>query len=169
MDSATVGPMTRIDVVTADDIDDLVESVAGLFAEDGGRFDATMDTTWPARGGATYYRGLVGDDACLLALARDDDGRALGHLVGKQTGPDDLRLVKIAILESIRVFPHARNRGVGAALVARFFEWGRAQGWRVRDYRTGRKAARVGMLTAAVAGAVTGSVAAGVALRRRTR
>jgi hypothetical protein len=39
----------------------------------------------------------------------------------------------------------------------------------VRDYRTGRKAARVGMATAAVAGAVTGSVAAGVALRRRTR
>jgi HAD superfamily hydrolase (TIGR01490 family) len=43
----------------------------------------------------------------------------------------------------------------------------RANGWRVRDYRTGRKAARVGLLTAAAAGAATGSVAAGMAIRRR--
>jgi HAD superfamily hydrolase (TIGR01490 family) len=43
----------------------------------------------------------------------------------------------------------------------------REQGWRVRDYRTGRKAARAGLLTGAVAGAVTGAVAAGVAVRRR--
>jgi len=43
----------------------------------------------------------------------------------------------------------------------------RREGWRVRDYRTGRKAARLGLFGAAVAGAVTGSVAAAVALRRR--
>jgi HAD superfamily hydrolase (TIGR01490 family) len=43
----------------------------------------------------------------------------------------------------------------------------RANGWRVRDYRTGRKAARAGLLAAAVAGAVSGGVAAGVAIRRR--
>jgi len=52
---------------------------------------------------------------------------------------------------------------------SRLRDHARAQGWRVRDYRTGRKAARVGVLTAAVAGAATGSVAAAVALRRRTR
>ncbi|MGH3496585.1 MAG: HAD family hydrolase [Nocardioidaceae bacterium] len=45
----------------------------------------------------------------------------------------------------------------------------KAHGWRIRDYRTGRKAARAGMLAAAVAGAATGSVAAAVALRRRVR
>ncbi len=45
----------------------------------------------------------------------------------------------------------------------------RSQGWRIRDYRTGRKAARLGLVTAAAAGAVTGSVAAGVALRRKVR
>ncbi|HSX66242.1 HAD-IB family hydrolase [Nocardioides sp.] len=38
-------------------------------------------------------------------------------------------------------------------------------GWRVRDYRTARKAARTGLITAAVAGAVAGG--AGVALRGR--
>ncbi len=43
----------------------------------------------------------------------------------------------------------------------------RAQGWRVRDYRTGRKAARTGLVLGAAAGAMTGAVAAGVALRRR--
>jgi len=41
------------------------------------------------------------------------------------------------------------------------------QGWRVRDYRTGRKAARAGLLGAGLAGAVGGVVAAGAALRRR--
>ena len=40
-------------------------------------------------------------------------------------------------------------------------------GWRVRDYRTGRKAARVGLLVGALAGAASGTVAAGVALRGR--
>ncbi len=43
----------------------------------------------------------------------------------------------------------------------------RAQGWRTRDYRTGRKAARTGLVLGATAGAVSGAVAAGVALRRR--
>jgi HAD superfamily hydrolase (TIGR01490 family) len=42
-------------------------------------------------------------------------------------------------------------------------------GWRVRDYRTGRKAARAGLLIGAVTGAATGAVAAGVAVRGRRR
>ena len=50
---------------------------------------------------------------------------------------------------------------------ARLRAHARALGWRVRDYRTGRKAARAGALVGAVAGAATGTVAAGVALRRR--
>lgn len=43
----------------------------------------------------------------------------------------------------------------------------KAQGWRIRDYRTGRKAARAGLATAAVAGGISGAVAAGAAVRRR--
>lgn len=50
---------------------------------------------------------------------------------------------------------------------ARLRDHAKAQGWRVRDYRTGRKAARAGVFTAAVAGAVAGTAAAGNALRRR--
>ncbi|RNL62266.1 HAD-IB family hydrolase [Nocardioides marmoriginsengisoli] len=45
----------------------------------------------------------------------------------------------------------------------------KAEGWRIRDYRTGRKAARAGAFTAAVAGAAVGTVAAGTAIRRRLR
>lgn len=52
---------------------------------------------------------------------------------------------------------------------ARLRAYARHQGWRIRDYRTGRKAARAGLLAAAVAGAATGAVAAGTAVRRRTR
>ncbi len=50
---------------------------------------------------------------------------------------------------------------------ARLRPHAKQQGWRIRDYRTGRKAARAGVFTAAVAGAATGAVAAGVAVRRR--
>ncbi|PVG82498.1 HAD-IB family hydrolase [Nocardioides gansuensis] len=50
---------------------------------------------------------------------------------------------------------------------ARLRAHARAQGWRIRDYRTGRKAARVGLVVGAVAGAASGAVAAGVALRGR--
>jgi phosphoserine phosphatase len=45
----------------------------------------------------------------------------------------------------------------------------RASGWRIRDYRTGRRAARAGLVGAAVAGAAVGSLAAATAVRRRLR
>lgn len=41
--------------------------------------------------------------------------------------------------------------------------------WEVRDFRTGRKAAKVGIPAAGAAGLVAGGVLAGSALRRRTR
>jgi HAD superfamily hydrolase (TIGR01490 family) len=52
---------------------------------------------------------------------------------------------------------------------ARLREHARAHGWRMRDYRTGRRAARAGLLTAAVVGGATGSVAAILAIRRKVR
>jgi HAD superfamily hydrolase (TIGR01490 family) len=48
---------------------------------------------------------------------------------------------------------------------ARLRAYARDQGWRIRDYRTGRKAARAGLVVGGVAGAISGAVAAGVALR----
>lgn len=43
----------------------------------------------------------------------------------------------------------------------------REHGWRIRDYRTGRKAARAALVAAALAGAASGALAAGVAVRGR--
>jgi phosphoserine phosphatase len=43
----------------------------------------------------------------------------------------------------------------------------RARGWEVRDFRTGRKAAKVGVPAAAGAGALAGGVVAALALQRR--
>ncbi|GHF56183.1 hydrolase [Streptomyces mashuensis] len=45
----------------------------------------------------------------------------------------------------------------------------REHGWRLRDYRTGRKAARIGIPAAAGAGALAGGAAAAIALHRRSR
>jgi hypothetical protein len=45
----------------------------------------------------------------------------------------------------------------------------RAEGWRLRDYRTGRKAAKIGIPAAAGMGAVTGGVLAALAARKRYR
>ncbi|MFX4295307.1 HAD family hydrolase [Streptomyces bohaiensis] len=45
----------------------------------------------------------------------------------------------------------------------------RERGWRLRDYRTGRKAVRFGVPAAAAAGALAGGTAAALALRRKRR
>ena len=51
---------------------------------------------------------------------------------------------------------------------ARLRAHAREHGWRVRDYRTGRKAVKIGVPTAAAAGALAGALAAASA-RRRSR
>jgi len=48
-------------------------------------------------------------------------------------------------------------------------EHARRNRWRTRDYRTGRKAVRVGLVAAGLAGAAGGIVAAAVSMRRRSR
>ncbi|MEV4760738.1 HAD-IB family hydrolase [Micromonospora sp. NPDC049559] len=45
----------------------------------------------------------------------------------------------------------------------------RLRGWEVRDFRTGRKAARVAVPSTAAAGLLAGAVTAGLAVRRRRR
>jgi HAD superfamily hydrolase (TIGR01490 family) len=46
-------------------------------------------------------------------------------------------------------------------------ETARKRGWEIRDFRTGRKAAKIGVPSVLGAGAVAGAVAAGLAYRRR--
>jgi hypothetical protein len=45
----------------------------------------------------------------------------------------------------------------------------RRREWPIRDYRTGRKVARIGIPAAAGVGALSGAAAAAVTITRRTR
>jgi GNAT superfamily N-acetyltransferase len=100
--------------------------VEALFHEDGGH-DPFMDAEWPTREGTEYYTGLLEDPDCLLAVARRE-AEVVGHLVGKLVGPDQLRLVRFAVLKSMRVRQDVRGDGVGSLLVDEFVRWGRRSG-----------------------------------------
>jgi GNAT superfamily N-acetyltransferase len=113
-----------VSVVRREDLEALVESVSGLFHDDAGQHDPYMDLSWPEREGVESYGRQVDDPAVLLLLAREGE-RVLGHLVGKLRGPSSIRKCRFAILESMRVAPDARGRGVGGRLVERFFDWAR--------------------------------------------
>ncbi len=108
-----------------------------------------------------YTGGLVGD--LLHGPAKGEAIRALAareHLdlcrcTAYSDSYNDLPMLSI-VGEAVAINPDARLRAHA-----------RAAGWQVRDYRTGRKAARLGLLMGMATGAATGAVAAGVALRGR--
>ena len=116
-----------VSAATPDDLDALLESVAGLFREDAGQHDTLVNVDWPAGHGAAYYSGLMTDRDCLIALARDGD-RVIGHLVGRLNRPSPIRTGSLAVLESMRVVPDARRAGAGSLLVRHFFGWARECG-----------------------------------------
>jgi HAD superfamily hydrolase (TIGR01490 family) len=124
--------------------------------------------------------GLTG---ALGTVAEHVDGVYTGRLVGDMLhGPAKAEAVRAlaeregldlarcsAYSDSYNDLPMLAMVGDACAVNpdARLRAHARARGWRVRDYRTGRKAARAGLATAALAGATGGAVAAGVALRGR--
>ena len=126
--------------------------------------------------------GLTG---AMGTVAEHVDGVYTGRLVGDMLhGPAKAEAIKaLAARESLDLarcsaYSDSYNDLPMLTLVgdpcainpdARLRAHAREQGWRIRDYRTGRKAARAGLLVGAVAGAVTGAVAAGVSLRGRRR
>jgi HAD superfamily hydrolase (TIGR01490 family) len=134
---------------------------------------------------ATTIAGRLGLTGALGTVAEHVDGVYTGALVGDLLhGPakaeavlgvaeaEGLELARCAAYsDSFNDVPMLSLVGDPCVINpdARLRDHAREQGWRIRDYRTGRKAARVGLFGAAVAGAVTGSVAAALALRRRQR
>lgn len=133
---------------------------------------------------ARTIAGRLGLTGALGTVAEQEDGIYTGKLVGDLLhGPAKAQAV-LALAERegldlsrCSAYSDSHNdlpmlRLVGDPCVinpdAKLREHARAEGWRVRDYRTGRKAARIGLVGAALAGAITGTVAAGVALKRRT-
>ncbi len=109
-----------------------------------------------------YTGRLVGDllhgpakAAAISALAQRE-GLDLSACSAYSDSANDLPMLSL-VGDPCAVNPDARLRAHA-----------RAQGWRVRDYRTGRKAARAGLVAGAGAGALGGAAAALVAMRRRS-
>ncbi|MFF3764394.1 HAD family hydrolase [Streptomyces sp. NPDC001922] len=134
---------------------------------------------------ATIIARRLGLTGALGTVAESLDGIYTGKLVGEPlhgpakaeavralAGAEGLELSRCAAYSdsandipmlSIVGHPYAINPDT------RLRKHAREHGWRLRDYRTGRKAAKVGIPAAAGVGALAGGAAAAVALQRRRR
>ena len=108
-----------------------------------------------------YTGRLVGEP--LHGLAKGEAVRALAEREGLDLGRCTAYSDSVNDIPMLSAVGHAVAINPDAALR----EQARASGWDVRDFRTGRKAARVGVPAAAGAGALAGGVVAGLALFRR--
>lgn len=108
-----------------------------------------------------YTGRLVGD---LL------HGRAKAHAVRAVAAREGLNLRRCtAYSDSSNDIPMLSVCGTAVAVNpdTGLREVARARGWEIRDFRTGRKAAKIGVPSVLGAGALAGAVAAGLAYRRR--
>jgi HAD superfamily hydrolase (TIGR01490 family) len=126
--------------------------------------------------------GLTG---ALGTVAETKDGTYTGHLVGDVLhGEAKARAVCGLVeregldLDSCAAYSDSINDIPMLSLVGRAVAVNpdsalraeaRERGWEIRDFRTGRRAARIGVPTALGIGVVGGGVAAGVAIRRARR
>src|SRR6185369_13430711 len=108
----TVELMIEIRRGTADDIPGLVASSAGLFAEDAGTRDDSMNIQWPAQFGAASFTAALGDPSRMILVAVAE-GAVVGHLTGQIAEPSDIRPIRSATLRSMYVSAEHRSSGVG--------------------------------------------------------
>ncbi len=124
--------------------------------------------------------GLTG---ALGTVAEVENGLYTGRLVGEPLhGPSKAEAVKAlaelegldlarctAYSDSVNDIPMLSCVGTGVAINpdTGLREAARENGWEVQDFRTGRKAAKVGVPATAGTGLLVGGVMAGLALRRR--
>lgn len=124
--------------------------------------------------------GLTG---ALGTVAESVEGRYTGRLVGEilhgQAKAHAIRALAVsegldlrrctAYSDSVNDVPMLSAVGTAVAVNpdSELRDTAKERGWQVRDFRTGRKAARIGVPTLLGAGALAGAVAAGVAWRKR--
>ncbi|MET9876147.1 HAD-IB family hydrolase [Actinacidiphila glaucinigra] len=134
---------------------------------------------------ATIIARRLGLTGALGTVAEHVDGVYTGRLVGEPLhGPSKAEAVKaLAGAEGLELsrcaaYSDSSNDIPMLSLVGhpyainpdtRLRKHAREKGWRLRDYRTGRKAAKIGIPAAAGVGAVAGGAAAAMALQRRRR
>ncbi|CAL2067959.1 HAD family hydrolase [Streptomyces murinus] len=134
---------------------------------------------------ATVIARRLGLTGALGTVAESVDGIYTGRLVGEPLhGPAKAEAVRaLASAEGLDLarcaaYSDSHNDIPMLSLVghpyainpdAKLRKHAREKDWRLRDYRTGRKAAKVGIPAAAGVGAVAGGTAAAIALSRRRR
>ncbi|MGW1529594.1 HAD family hydrolase [Streptomyces sp. NPDC002159] len=134
---------------------------------------------------ATVIARRLGLTGALGTVAESLDGVYTGKLVGEPLhGPAKAEAVRaLATAEGLDLsrcaaYSDSHNDIPMLSLVGHPYainpdtklrKHARAQDWRLRDYRTARKAAKVGLPAAAGVGAVAGGTAAAIALHRRRR
>ena len=134
---------------------------------------------------ATIIARRLGLTGALGTVAESVDGVYTGRLVGEPLhGPAKAEAVRaLAAAEGLDLarcaaYSDSHNDIPMLSLVGHPYainpdtklrKHARARDWRLRDYRTGRKAAKVGIPAAAGVGALAGGTAAAVALHRRRR
>jgi HAD superfamily hydrolase (TIGR01490 family) len=108
-----------------------------------------------------YTGQLVGDmlhgpakGEAVRALA-DREGLDLARCSANSDSFNDLTMLSL-VGDPCAINPDTRLRA-----------YAKQRGWKIRDYRTGRTAARAGLVAAGLAGAAAGAVAAGAGVRRR--
>ena len=137
--------MARTRTAVAADLDTVVRLSAGLFREDSGRRDETVNQDWPAREGEAYF-GAMFEREHSVVLVAEDDGAVVGYVAGHLTTVSTMSLVPLATMESIYVEPSARGRGVGGILAAALIHWATDRGaaqMRVTAYAANQGAVRL--------------------------
>jgi HAD superfamily hydrolase (TIGR01490 family) len=134
---------------------------------------------------ATIIARRLGLTGALGTVLESEDGVYTGRLVGEMLhGPAKAHAVRaLAAREGLNLrrctaYSDSANdvpmlSVVGTAVAVNpdgsLRETARKRGWEIRDFRTGRKAAKIGVPSVLGAGAVAGAVAAGMAYRKRDR
>ncbi|WP_460458718.1 HAD family hydrolase [Angustibacter peucedani] len=144
----------RVWLVTATPIE-MADTIARRLGLSGalGTVAESVDGVYTGRLVGEPLHGAAKADA--VAALAEHEGLDLERCSAYSDSANDIPLLEL-IGRPCAINPDARLRAHA-----------KARGWRVRDYRTGRKAAKVGVPAIAGVGAAAGGVAAGAALRRR--
>jgi HAD superfamily hydrolase (TIGR01490 family) len=144
----------RVWLVTATPVE-----LANIIAQRLG-FTGALGTVSEVEGGC-YTGRLVGEPLhgpakaeAILALA-EREGLDLSRCTAYSDSSNDVPMLS-TVGCAVAINPDGELRDIA-----------RENGWEVKDFRTGRRAARVGIPAAAGLGAVTGGIFAGLAYRRR--
>jgi HAD superfamily hydrolase (TIGR01490 family) len=113
-----------------------------------------VDGVYTGRLVGTMLHGPAKAEA--VAALADSEGLDLARCSAYSDSANDLPMLSL-VGHACAINPDARLRAHA-----------RREGWRVYDYRTGRKAARAGLVTGTVAGGVAGAIAAALAVRSKS-